>query len=115
MIIINENQVNGKYTIFKYILLGLIVHSTQTEYSKESDFKPSTQTLVRILKTMADKGTESKTALSVDANLNYTRLAKHIVWMEAKGLVETTIGESKIKVGLTSKGRDFASTLSSDI
>jgi len=35
--------------------------------------------------------------------------------MEAKGLVESKVDESKIKVGLTSKGRDFASTLSSDI
>jgi len=76
----NENQVYGKYTIVKYLLLGLIVHSTQTEYpKKESDFMPSIQTLVRILKTMTDKGPEAKTALSVDANLNYTRFTKHIV------------------------------------
>jgi predicted transcriptional regulator len=50
--------------------------------------------------------------LSIDTNLNYTRLAKHIVWLEKKGLVESIIDESKINVGLTEKGRIFASTIS---
>jgi len=76
-----------------------------------SDFEPTTKTLVRILKILADKGPEAKTSLSVDTNLNYTRLAKHIVWLEKKGLVESTISKSKINVGLTAKGKIFASTL----
>lgn len=80
----------------------------------EPDFKPSTKTLERILKTMVDKGSETRTTLAVDSNLNYQRLEKHIVWMEAKGLVESKIDESKIKVRLTEKGREFASTLSND-
>lgn len=77
----------------------------------ESNFKPSTKTLVRIMKTLAEEGAEAKTALSVDANVNYSRLAKHIVWMEAKGLVESKIYKSKIKVELTKKGKDFTSIL----
>jgi predicted transcriptional regulator len=77
----------------------------------EHDFKPSTKTLLRILKAI-DKGPEVKATLAVDANLNYTRLAKYIVWMEKKGFVKSTIDESKIKVGLTKKGREFASTFS---
>ena len=80
----------------------------------ESDFEPSMKTLLRILKTMTDNGPEAKTSLSVDTNLNYTRLAKHIVWLENKGLVESTINKSKINVGLTAKGKMFASTLSND-
>jgi predicted transcriptional regulator len=80
----------------------------------EPDFEPSIKTLSRILKTMVDNGPEAKTSLSLDANLNYARLAKHIVWLEKKGLVESTIDKSKINVGLTAKGRIFASTLSSD-
>jgi len=72
------------------------------------------KTLLRILKTMTDKGPEAKTSLSVDTKLNYTRLAKHIVWLEKKGLVESTIDKSKINVGLTAKGKIFASTLSND-
>lgn len=80
----------------------------------ERDFEPSTKTLSRILKTLKNKGPESKTILSVDANLNYTRFAKHIVWLEKKGFVEATIGDSQIKIGLTPKGRQFTSLLSDD-
>ena len=80
----------------------------------EPNFEPSMKTLSRILKTMVDNGPEAKTSLSIDTNLNYTRLAKHIVWLEKKGLVESTIDKSKINVGLTAKGRVFASTLSED-
>ena len=77
-------------------------------------FEPSMKTLSRILKTMINNGPEAKTSLSLDTNLNYARLAKHIVWLEKKGLVESTIDKSKINVGLTDKGRVFASTLSAD-
>ena len=77
-------------------------------------FEPSMKTLSRILKTMINNGPEAKTSLSLDTNLNYARLAKHIVWLEKKGLVESTIDKSKINVGLTDKGRIFASTISGD-
>ena len=80
----------------------------------EPDFEPSMKTLSRIFKTMTDNGPEAKTSLSLDTNLNYARLAKHIVWLEKKGLVESTIDKSKINVGLTAKGKVFASTISSD-
>ena len=80
----------------------------------EPDFEPSMKTLSRIFKTMVDNGPEAKTSLSLDTNLNYARLAKHIVWLEKKGLVESTIDKTKINVGLTAKGRVFASTISSD-
>jgi len=77
-------------------------------------FEPSMKTLSRILKIMVDNGPDAKTRLSLGANLNYTRLAKHIVWLENKGLVESTINKSKINVGLTTKGKMFASTLSNN-
>jgi predicted transcriptional regulator len=80
----------------------------------EPDFEPSMKILSRILKTMKDNGPEAKTSLSLDTNLNYARLAKHIVWLEKKGLVESKIDKSKINVGLTEKGRVFASMLSND-
>ena len=80
----------------------------------DSDFEPSMKILSRIFKTMADDGPKARTSLSLDTNLNYTRLAKHIVWLEQKGLVKSTIDKTKINVGLTAKGRVFASTISSD-
>ena len=76
-----------------------------------SSFEPSMKTLFRILKIMADSGPEAKTALSLGANLNYTRLAKHIVWLEKKGFVKSIIKDNKINFGLTEKGRIFASML----
>lgn len=34
---------------------------------------------------------------------NYSRLAKHIVWLEKKGLVESTIEDGKINAALTTQ------------
>ncbi len=75
------------------------------------NFEPSMKVLIRIVESIAEYGSEGKTQLSLDANLNYARLAKHIVWLEKKGLVESTIKNSKINVGFTDKGRVFASTI----
>lgn len=80
----------------------------------EPDFEPSMRTLSRILKTMTENVSGGKTQLSLDANLNYARLAKHIVWLEKKGLAKSTIENNKVNVGLTDKGKVFASTLSDD-
>jgi predicted transcriptional regulator len=74
-------------------------------------FEPSMKTLSRILKIMVDNGPDAKTSLSLGANLNYARLAKHIVWLEKKGFVKSTVDDSKINVGLSEKGRIFASML----
>ncbi len=78
----------------------------------EPTFEPSLKTLSRILKSMTEKGAGGKTQLALDTNLNYTRLAKHIVWLEKKGLIESIIRGSKIEVALTTSGREFASMIS---
>ncbi|WKT57664.1 hypothetical protein QVH35_10075 [Candidatus Nitrosotenuis chungbukensis] len=52
---------------------------------------------------MTEKGIEGK-LLSLDANLNYARLAKHVVWLEKKGLIESKIESSEIDVALTKNG-----------
>lgn len=79
--------------------------------SDASDFDPSMKTLSRIMQTMIDKGAEGRTQLSLDTNLNYARLAKHIVWLEKKGLVESKIESSKINIALTRTGKIFASLI----
>ena len=76
--------------------------------SIEPTFDPSMKTLMRIVKFMTENASEGKTQMALDTHLNYARLAKHLVWMEKKGLVESTIDESKINVALTTTGRDFA-------
>ncbi|HZS74791.1 MAG TPA: winged helix-turn-helix domain-containing protein [Candidatus Nitrosotalea sp.] len=77
----------------------------------EQDFEPSMKTLLRILKTMTNNRSEGKTCLARDTNLNYARLAKHIVWLEKKGLVESVIDDQKINVVLTQKGRTFGTMI----
>jgi len=74
-------------------------------------FEPSIKTLSRILKIMVDNGPDAKTSLSLGANLNYARLAKHIVWLEKKGFVKSIVDDSKINVGLSEEGRIFASMI----
>lgn len=80
--------------------------------TSDPDFEPSIKTLSRIMQTLTDNGSGGKTQLSLDANLNYARLAKHIVWLEKKGLVESRIESSKINVVLTRNGKMFASIIS---
>ncbi len=63
--------------------------------------------ILRIMKTMTKNGSKDKTRLSLDANLNYGRLVKHIVWLEKKGLVKSIIRDKKINVVLTQQGRIF--------
>jgi predicted transcriptional regulator len=75
-------------------------------------FDPSMKTLMRIVQFMTEHSSGGKTQLALDTKLNYTRLAKHIVWMEKKGLVESTIDDNKINVSLTKTGRDFAKVIS---
>ena len=72
------------------------------------DFEPSMKTLLRIMESITKNGSEGKTCLARDTNLNYTRLAKHIVWLEKKGFAESIIADQKINVTLTQKGRKFA-------
>lgn len=75
-------------------------------------FDPSMKTLMRIVKFMTENTSGGKTQLALDTKLNYARLAKHLVWMEKKGLVESTIDDNKINVSLTKTGRDFAKVIS---
>lgn len=80
----------------------------------EPSFEPSIKILSRILKAITEDGAKGKTQLSLYANVNYTKLAKYIIWLEKKGLVKSTIEENKINVILTTKGNVFASTILND-
>ncbi len=78
----------------------------------DANFEPSMKSLIRIMKYMSENHSGNKTNLSLETNLNYSRLSEHITWLEQKSLVESTVEESKINVSLTESGRKFASTLS---
>jgi predicted transcriptional regulator len=82
------------------------------EESKEKDFEPSMKSLLRIMNALSEQDHMVKTNLSRHTNLNYVRLARHIAWLERKGLIESVIKEGKVNVVLTNNGRLFNSMLS---
>jgi predicted transcriptional regulator len=77
----------------------------------DTTFEPSMKMVIRIIDTIAKEGAKTKTDLSQDTSLNYTRLVKHVMWMEKKGLVESSVTNSRIKVNLTDKGKYFGDTI----
>lgn len=112
---INITQMSASLNTFTHDKLVMMRKQTNTKNKKLApDFKPSMTVLSRILQTMVEKGAEGRTQLSLDANLNYARLSKHIVWLEKKGLAESTVENNKINVVLTKNGKTFASTISDD-
>jgi predicted transcriptional regulator len=78
--------------------------------AKNESFVPSMKILSRILNSLANCGYEGKTSLSLDTNLNYSRLKKYVSWMERKGLVESSIENGKIMLSLTKNGMEFTKT-----
>jgi len=80
----------------------------------EFNFAPSIKTLTGIFKIMMSNVPRYKTSLSIDANIDYTRLAKHIVWLELKGLIESEIKKPVINFSLTEKGKEFAAVFLED-
>jgi predicted transcriptional regulator len=94
-------------TLVRLVINDKVVEIIKTK-SLVPTFDPSMKTLMCIMKFMTENSSGGKTQMALDTKLNYARLAKHLVWMEKKGLVESTIDNSKINVALTTTGRDFA-------
>ena len=65
-------------------------------------------------KIMTANGSETRTNLSLDDNPNHTQLAKHIVWLEKRCFIKSTVEGDKINVTLTERGKVFVSTISAD-
>jgi len=73
----------------------------------KEEFEPSMKVILRIMRTMTEDGSINRTDLAHDANLNYGRLRRHIVWLEEKGLVKSITRDTKTNVVLTQQGRIF--------
>lgn len=94
--------------------MSILIKSKSNKVNSEKsewDFEPSMKSIRRITETLTREGAKIKTNLSQDVNLNYTRLIKHVIWLEKKGLVKLIIDNSRIKVDLTEKGRMFADVI----
>jgi predicted transcriptional regulator len=72
------------------------------------EFEPSVKILSRIIKIILEKNVIGRTALSLEANINYSTLIKHLDWLESKSLIELAIVEGKINVKLSDTGKDLA-------
>lgn len=75
-------------------------------------FEPSMKILARIVRVILEKNSIRKTGLSQEANIQYTRLLKHLDWLEEKHLVESVIDNGGIGIKLTNKGKEFAMLIS---
>ena len=78
---------------------------------KKTEFEPSMRIISRILEVLLEKNSIQRTDLSELANLNYSRLTKHIDWFERKSFVELMVENRKMNIILTPAGRDFAKKL----
>ncbi len=77
-----------------------------------SKFSPSNKIFLRIMKVMLDKNSIQRTTLSLETNIQYSRLSKHLEWLERKKLIESFVEEGRIFLKLNSLGREFASAVS---
>lgn len=75
-------------------------------------FQPTMSRLMRIIQTINESGSIGKTSISRLANLNYSRLLRHISWLEEKGFIQSIICNGKIQFTLTSDGKNFAEIIS---
>ena len=92
-------------------LIQRITHQLRNEKSA-SAFSPSMKILSRIMKVMLDKNSIQRTSLSLETNIQYGRLSRHLEWLERKRLIESFVEEGKIFLKLSSLGREFASSVS---
>lgn len=56
--------------------------------SGEPISKPDLYVLARVIKTLKERGRTNRTSLATSTGLSYDRLAKYLVWMSEKGLVQ---------------------------
>ncbi len=74
-------------------------------------FEPSIKILMRIIKIILEQNIIGRTVLSLEANINYATLVKHLEWLENKSLIELVIIEGKINVKLTEEGQQLCTAV----
>ena len=86
--------------------------SDHTRKRNLESFEPSLKLISRILKIILEKNSLGKTNLSQEANIQYSRLVVHLEWLEKNRLIKQVIDDGKIKITVTSLGREFAKIIS---
>lgn len=78
----------------------------------DGGYDPTIKILLRIMRVILENEPIIRTTLALKARVNYTILAKHLDWLERRGLVELFVDEGKISVRLSVEGVEFAYRLS---
>ena len=102
-------------SIFYSVMSSTMVKmkAVQHETEKLGDcFEPSMKLLTRIMRVILEKNSVKKTGLSLEANIQYARLLKHLEWLEKKSLIESVVERGKVNVKLTRQGREFTMLIS---
>jgi len=88
-----------------------VTHESRKPKS-DSKFNPSMKILSRIMKVLLERNSILRTTLSLETNIQYSRLARHLECLEEKKLIESFVEEGRIYLKSTSLGREFASAVS---
>lgn len=89
-----------------------LMRTNNTEKEK-TKFEPSRIILPRIVRALLENGPVGRSTLAVKSNINYPKLAKHLIWLQANSYVEFSVENRKFVVRLTEAGRMFAMKLAS--
>ncbi len=91
----------------------IVSHRMVLNRTKRNDksFEPSMKILSRIMQVMSERNSIQRTTLSLETNIQYSRLSKHLEWLEKKRLIESFVEEGKIFLKLSSVGLAFSSSL----
>ena len=73
---------------------------------RKKGFEPSFGVISRVLRTLLDVNSASKTELSQKTGVNYSRFLKHLDWLADKKIVALTVERHKVAITLTQRGRD---------
>lgn len=80
---------------------------------EKSGFEPSKIILPRIMRVLLENGSIGRSTIALKSNINYPKLAKHLMWLQTNSYVEFSVENRKFVVGLTEAGRIFAMKLAS--
>lgn len=92
-------------------MIQRVTHQLRKEKS-DNAFSPSVKILSRIIKVMLDQNSIQRTTLSLETNIQYSRLSRHLDWLERKKLIESFVEDGRIFLKLSSLGREFAPAVS---
>ncbi|HET7336388.1 MAG TPA: hypothetical protein VFJ23_00675 [Candidatus Nitrosotalea sp.] len=79
--------------------------------TNKDSFRYDLNQISRIMIVLLEKNSVGKTNLSLETNINYAKLLKHLKRLEEKRFIVSVIEDGKTNVKLSKIGRDFTMML----